>query len=154
MTHRPSPDDELVVRRVINAPPHLVYRVWTEHEFARRWNWGARFDTIDVVLDCRVGGAWTQNVRDRGTGEVWSFDGEFLTVEPPKRLRFTFHWKNDRGVNHSRSVVDVEFRDLGERTEIVIRHTEIADAQERQGTNGGWIDVLGCIALVAESSQE
>jgi uncharacterized protein YndB with AHSA1/START domain len=151
MTVNPTPIDELVVTRTIHAPPHVVYRVWTERELARRWSWGARFDTIDVEIDCRVGGQWKQNVRDRKTQEVWSFDGVFLSIEPTRRLKFTFHWRNDRGADHSRSVVDVEFRDLGDSTEIIIRQTGIANIEERRGTQSGWVDVLGCIASVAEA---
>ncbi|HEY4129790.1 MAG TPA: SRPBCC domain-containing protein [Gemmatimonadaceae bacterium] len=87
MTDDPSPPEALVVQRVINAPVRVVYRVWTEREFARRWNWGARFDTLDVSIDCRVGGRWTQTVRDRDTKEVWSFVGEFQIVEPLRHKR-------------------------------------------------------------------
>ena len=39
---------------------------------------------VVISLDCRPGGAWTQQIRNRDSGETWFFDGEFEQVEPER----------------------------------------------------------------------
>lgn len=55
-----TPVDEPVVRfqRLIEAPPALVFDVWTDPEHLCRW-WGPRALTLVVSeMDLRVGGAY------------------------------------------------------------------------------------------------
>jgi uncharacterized protein YndB with AHSA1/START domain len=137
---------ECVVRRTLAAPVRAVYRVWTEPEFAKRWSWGAAFTTLSVEIDLRVGGTWRQQVRDKKTGEVWSFDGEFREIVADRRLVHTFHWFNGAGTDHGTSLVAIDFTERGAETDVVITHTQLPSVAERDGTAAGWEDVVSCIA--------
>lgn len=139
----------VVVRRILNAPVAAVYRAWTEPELARRWNWGRNYDTVSIELDCRVGGAWRQQVRDRTNGTNWFFTGEFREIVPLEKLVHTFHFKSDRGDDEDPSLVEIEFRDLGGKTEVVITQTQL-QADKKKGTEEGWIDCCECIEKCAQ----
>ena len=79
----------LVVRRFLAAPPTLVWRAWTEPDLFARWI-GPRYLTNTVVeMDVRVGGSYrfVQTAPDGGTH---AFRGDYLEVDPPRRLVSTF----------------------------------------------------------------
>jgi uncharacterized protein YndB with AHSA1/START domain len=51
-------DREIVISRVINAPPDLVFEAFTQVRHLSRW-WGpAGFSTTTRSFEFRVGGAW------------------------------------------------------------------------------------------------
>lgn len=140
--------DTVRVRRVLAAPVPRVWRAWTDPVLATRWSWGSRFDTIAIDLDCRPGGAWRQQIRDRETGETWNFDGVFEQVEPERLLVHTFHFRSDRGKDEPPSLVRIEFTRAGRGTEVVITHTRLEE-QHREGTVQGWEDICGVVERLA-----
>jgi uncharacterized protein YndB with AHSA1/START domain len=135
----------LVVRRIFGAPLALVYRAWSDPALARRWSWGAEYETLSVELDCRTGGVWKQVIRNRTTGETWSFDGVFQEVEPLRRLVHTFFWRGDRGQEEGPSLVTIEFAERGGETEVVLTHRQV-EASHVDGTRTGWEGVLAAVA--------
>ena len=79
----------IVVRRFVAAPPALVWRAWTEPDLFARWI-GPRYLSTDVLeMDVRVGGGYrfVQTAPDGGTH---AFHGDYLEVEPTRRLVSTF----------------------------------------------------------------
>jgi uncharacterized protein YndB with AHSA1/START domain len=77
--------------------------------------------------------------------------GEYLEVDPPQRIRFTWSWTKDRpdGENlHPQAPVTevkVEFLERHASTEVVLTHTGFTDAKQRQEHDRGWngcLDVL------------
>ena len=131
----------LVVRRLIQAPPERVFRAWSDPDVAARWGWGRAYDTIAVDLDCRPGGRWRHEIRDRTTGETFRFDGVFREVEPPRRVVHTFRWTSDRGHDEPESLVTVDLVPSGGGTEVVITHTRLPADKVRE-TDEGWKDCL------------
>lgn len=143
----------LVVRRTLNASPEAVYRAWTDPALVTRWSWGSRHETISISLDCRKGGKWHHEIRNRDNGEEWTFDGVFEEVIPGERLVHTFHWRSSTGTVEGPSLVAVDFRDTGSnQTEVVISHTRLA-AASREGTREGWEDILEVVGQLVEGSQ-
>jgi uncharacterized protein YndB with AHSA1/START domain len=133
-----------VVRRTFGAPLALVYRAWSDPALATRWSWGAEYDTLSLELDCRTGGTWKQVIRNRTTGERWSFSGVFQEVEPLRRLVHTFFWRGDRGQEEGPSLVTIEFFERGGKTEVVITHCQV-EASKMEGTQTGWESVLAAV---------
>ena len=131
----------LVVSRLIHAPPERVFRAWSDPEVAARWGWGSAYDTIAVELDCRPGGHWRHEIRDRNTGETFWFDGVFREVVPGRRVVHTFKWTSDRGHDEPESLVAVELVPRGADTEVVITHTALPPDKVRE-TDEGWKDCL------------
>lgn len=96
----PAPDDgttmtlegdcDIVITRSFRAPASAVYRVLTEREFIMRW-WApcsrARLEVCEV--DARVGGKWRYVMRLARDDSTVAFFGEYLTLQPGKRLVYT-----------------------------------------------------------------
>jgi uncharacterized protein YndB with AHSA1/START domain len=81
-------DRELVLSRMIDAPPHKVYRAWTEPELLKQWFAPAPFTTPIAELDVRPGGANLIVMRSADATEFPN-RGVYLEVVPNERLVFT-----------------------------------------------------------------
>ena len=142
----------LVVRRTLPAPPNAVYRAWTDPALVSQWSWGSRHETLSLKLECRVGGTWHHEIRNRDNGETWTFDGVFEEVVPDRRLVHTFFWRSGKGVEDGPSLVAIDFIGKGsEGTEVVISHSRL-EQSSREGTREGWEDILARVGhLVLEN---
>jgi uncharacterized protein YndB with AHSA1/START domain len=85
-------DREIAGSRVLDAPPDLVYKAYTDPEIIPQW-WGPRRYTTTVdKLDVTPGGSWRFIHRAADEGEH-AFSGVFREVVPSKRLVFTFNYE-------------------------------------------------------------
>lgn len=85
-------DREIAGTRVLDAPPDLVYKAYTDPEAISQW-WGpSRYITTVDKLDVRPGGAWRFIQRAADGGEH-IFSGVFREVVPGKRLVYTFNYE-------------------------------------------------------------
>src|SRR5678815_4754004 len=81
-------DREIVLTRLFDAPPRLVFEAMSKPEHIRRW-WGALGEGYSVPVcevDLRVGGKW-RFVNKHAKGEA-EFYGEYLVIDPPRRIVF------------------------------------------------------------------
>jgi uncharacterized protein YndB with AHSA1/START domain len=108
----------LTVRRVVPATPEKLYAAWTEPDQMRHW-----YATV-VEADVRVGGRYRIEMHE-DDGVVNGFTGEYLVLEPPTRLSFTFaHHTLTPADRISDEIVSVEFHEVAPgRTEIVLTNT-------------------------------
>jgi len=75
--------------RTFDAPRERVWKAFTDPELVPRW-WGPHGTTTTVVeMDVRPGGTWRYVSRASDRDDV-TFYGEYLEVDPPKRLEWTF----------------------------------------------------------------
>jgi uncharacterized protein YndB with AHSA1/START domain len=78
-------DEEILITRDFDAPPHLVYRAYTTPDLVRRW-WSGRRGAMSVVeIDLRVGGRWRYVMAADGGYEV-AFHGEYRELVPDERI--------------------------------------------------------------------
>ncbi len=82
-------DREIVLTRLFDAPPRLVFDAMSKPEHVRQW-WGRLDDEHSVTvceIDLRPGGAW--RFVGRGPTGEYAFHGVYREVAPPDRLVFT-----------------------------------------------------------------
>lgn len=72
-----------IVRR-FPVPPGVVFDVLTNPESMTIW-WG---ENVTFEIDLRVGGNWTVIRREGDT--VYTASGEYLVIERPRRLEYTY----------------------------------------------------------------
>jgi uncharacterized protein YndB with AHSA1/START domain len=105
-------DRELVMTRIFDAPPSMVYRAWSRPELFRRW-WMpksiAGVSLISCDMDVRTGGKYRLEFA-AGDSDTFAFYGKYLEVVPNERIV----WTNDEG--EEGAVTTVTFEDLGGRT--------------------------------------
>ena len=83
-------DTEVRVQRAFRAPRDLVFEAYTTPELLRRWLGGYPGWTMTVCeVDLRVGGTFRWRWRADEDGKEFGFQGEFLEVEAPSRIRNT-----------------------------------------------------------------
>src|SRR5437763_16165233 len=81
-------DREIVGSRIMDAPPELVFKAYTDPELIPRW-WGPRrYATTVDKMDVRPGGVW-RFVHRAADGGEYAFNGVYREIVPPKRLVYT-----------------------------------------------------------------
>lgn len=79
---------------VFEAPPQRVFDAWTSSDALAQWMRPYDMAVVSAEADLRIGGYFRMALLGREgargrAGEVIIF-GEYLEVEPPRRLRFTW----------------------------------------------------------------
>lgn len=79
----------LRMTRRFDAPPARVFDAWTDPQLAARWLFtGPDSEAHTTSFDLRVGGNW--EIVDRRGGADYRAIGEYLEIDAPRRLVFTF----------------------------------------------------------------
>lgn len=83
--------EDLVVKRIIDAPLELVWKAWTEPEHVMKW-WGPRhYASPSAKIDLREGGKYIFAMRapeDQGGQETYTA-GIYKKIVPMEYLEFT-----------------------------------------------------------------
>ena len=132
-----DPDQSLVLTRAFDARREAVFRAWTDPAQVARWL-GPRTVKADVkTMDPRPGGNY-RIAMHRADGGVSTVQGTYREVVPPERLSFTWAWEDEAGKPGHETVVTVTFREIGNRTELTLRH-ELFDTRAARDDHGqGW----------------
>ena len=86
MTEKPP---VLRMTRRFNASAERVFDAWIDPKTVSNWLFTSPgSERHDLKLDARVGGKW--QITDRRSGKDYTASGEYLEVERPHRLVFTF----------------------------------------------------------------
>src|SRR5690348_11911501 len=105
-TTSPPQDRVLVLTRVFDAPPSLVFQAFAKPEHLVRW-WGPKDFTLPVCeQDFRVGGTYRFCMRAPDGTDHWVW-GEYLEITEPTKLVFSWHREDAHGKPFNESVVTV-----------------------------------------------
>ena len=139
-----QPEQVLEIKRVFEGPRELVFKLWSRPEFIVRW-WGPEgLYLSECAMDFRVGGAWRYTMHSVG-GADYPISGVYRLIEAPSRLSFSYG--NDDGDERIETLVEIEFIDLGPRTEMRFRQAPFPTVPLRDGHNWGWNSTLGLLAV-------
>jgi uncharacterized protein YndB with AHSA1/START domain len=136
--------DEAVEREVrIAARPETVFEFFTDQEKQLLWM-GRRAE-----LDARPGGIYLVEINDQATAR-----GEFVEVDAPRRVVFTFGWdgqeagSGEHGVPPGSSRVEITLEPEGDGTLVRLRHLGLPE-QAREIHGQGWQLYLDRLATAA-----
>ena len=143
----------LHMKRVLPAPPTTVFRALTEPDEWAKW-WGPKgFTSPSLEADLRPGGSYRIAMQPPD-GELFYLVGEFLEVDPPARVSYTFRWEEPTP-DDQETVVTLSLRDLGESTELDFTQGQFAAERRRALHEAGWTDSLTRLQeLVSWGSRE
>lgn len=104
---------DVVVEREIAAPPEIVYAMFTEPQLLVRW----LGDTAE--LDPTPGGTFRFTLGDQDACR-----GEYVELDPPHRLVFTWGWERAEAipVPAGSTVVEVDLRPVLGGTHLTLTH--------------------------------
>jgi uncharacterized protein YndB with AHSA1/START domain len=135
-------DRELVLERIIDAPPAQLFRAWTEPELLKQWFAPLPYTTPVAELDVRPGGASLIVMRGPDGTEMPN-RGVYLEVVENETLVFTnAYTKAWEPSDKPFMTVVLTFEDLGGKTKYTarVRHWTVADREmhENMGFHKGW----------------
>ncbi|MBS0223932.1 MAG: SRPBCC family protein [Proteobacteria bacterium] len=86
--HKLDPKLDLVLERVVDVPPALVWEAWTKPEHLRHWFTPKPWTVAHCEVDLRPGGTFRTIMRGPN-GEEHDVAGCYLEIVPQKRLIWT-----------------------------------------------------------------
>lgn len=124
----------------IAAPIERVFAALTRGDEIVKW-WGSDelYRTTAWVSELRPHGAW-KSTGVGADGSAFSVEGEYLVVEPPHRVTFT--WKPSWDGGHV-STVSYRLDPIAQGTRLVLRHDGLGDVPDScKNHASGWERVL------------
>jgi uncharacterized protein YndB with AHSA1/START domain len=124
----------VVVRRTIAAPAEDLFDAWLDPEALVEWMRPGSILRTEARNDPRVGGQY-EIIMHAESGPI-PHRGEYRVIDRPRRLVFT--WNSKFAEN---TLVTVDFLKRDARTEIVITHEQLPEAELGSHTRG-WTSAL------------
>lgn len=142
--------EPILIEGLFRASPERLFNAFTVPEEVSGWFTPVDGRLVAAEIDLKVGGKW-RFVVDRTSEKEISFEGEYLEINPPARLEFSWRhvvaFTDGRREETDRSHVTVTFTAAGEATEVRLHHAEIKTESARFGVGGGWD---GCFGLLKD----
>jgi uncharacterized protein YndB with AHSA1/START domain len=126
MNSAPEADRELVITRVLDAPPAVVFAAWTAPEQVAHWFGPHGFTLTIQEMDVRPGGVW-RFVMHGPDGTDYPNRIVYQEVVPPERLVY-LHGPTDKTAELMH--VTITFTERDGRTELTSR-MRFATPEER-----------------------
>jgi uncharacterized protein YndB with AHSA1/START domain len=121
----------------VAASSDAAYACFTDPGTMVRWM------GVDVVLDPNPGGELRIDVNGRDVAA-----GEFVEVEPPDHVQFTWGWEGNVDVPPGGSTVDVTFTSGDTGTIVRLLHSGLSEEQAARHA-AGWRHYLDRLAVAA-----
>jgi uncharacterized protein YndB with AHSA1/START domain len=132
-----APPRFLRLIRYFDASPDRVFEAWSNPNLATKWLFSLGVgERLVTQLSTRVGDTWT--ITDRRGGIDYTAVGEYLVIEPPHRLVFTFAMPQF-SPNHDRITVELAPEGMGCLLTFTQEGVDIAAELEQlpEGVEGG-----------------
>ena len=140
----------LKLKRVLDSPRERIFNLLTEPAELASW-WGPHgFTTPEVELDLSVGGRYRFTMQPP-EGETFHLSGEFIEIDPPTRLVYTFRW-DEPDPEDRETVVVLSLAAVGDATEVSLSQGEFATDERLALHRSGWADSLEKLGEVIETS--
>lgn len=112
--------NRLQVTRIFDAPRERVFAAWKQRELLQQWTGCKDAAKVEIEMDFRVGGGFTQKMHITGAGE-FSFTGTYEEIVEPERIVY----RANMGPATTR--VTVEFFEQGKQTRMVLTQEGFPD---------------------------
>jgi uncharacterized protein YndB with AHSA1/START domain len=159
LIHRPDPRLDLVLERVVDVPPRLVWAAWTKPEQLKKWFTPAPWQTTECEIDLRPGGIFRTVMRGP-EGQQVDNAGCWLEIVENEKLV----WTGALGPGYRpratppgsflmTAVITLEAQGQGTKyTALVIHADEEARRQhEAMGFHAGWGKALDQLVAMAKT---
>ncbi|MBV9720103.1 MAG: SRPBCC domain-containing protein [Candidatus Eremiobacteraeota bacterium] len=134
--------ERFIAQREFAVQPEALFAAWTEVSILSRW-FGCGDDTLWTVheWDVREGGAILVSLDF--DGKPFEVHGEFLIVDPPRRL--SYRWDADQTVN-------VTIERSGNGSLLTLEHQWPPTNEDRSMLDAGWKNALEQLRHLVEDA--
>ena len=130
---------EIILSKEINAPVESVFNAWTQPELIKQWFAPGSVMTVpNARVDLKTGGEYEFHMHNPESNEDFIVAGTYEEISENKKLVFNWKWRD--GVDCSQ--VTIEFKDLGNRTELTLTHRGFSQQEFADKHHQGW---MGCL---------
>lgn len=128
------------IRRSLPAPPDVVFAAWTDPAHVAEWMCPVPASAgpvapVEATMDVRVGGRFSISMDHGGTR--FTHRGEYVAIDPPTRLVFTWTVPLPDGPRSTLVTVTLVARG-DDQTEMEVVHEHLPDEELRRRHEGGW----------------
>jgi uncharacterized protein YndB with AHSA1/START domain len=134
----------LSLTRIVAASPEAVFEAWTRPDVMKEWACPDPTADVEVDIDLRVGGAYS--IRMGFEGGAHTAVGVYREIDPPRRLVYTWDWKDGDHRMGVDTVVTVEFVAVDGGTEVRLTHEGFPALEAKTGHEEGWTACLDRLA--------
>lgn len=135
--------------RVLKSTSDRVYRAFVTPGAFAKWLPPHGFIGTVHEMDARVGGRYRMSFTNFTTGGSHAFGGEYLELEPGRRVRYTAEF--DTPALPGRMETTVTLRDVFCGVELRIRQEGIPAAIPAESCYLGWQESLALLAQLVEA---
>jgi uncharacterized protein YndB with AHSA1/START domain len=159
--YTPDPKLDLVLERVVDVKPELVWRAWTQPEHLKKWFTPAPWSTADCEIDLRPGGIFKTVLRSPEGDEHLNV-GCYLEVVTGERLVWTLAlapgYRPKQGyedVPVFTAVITIVPHGNGTKYTAIAMHQDEAGARqhEQMGFHEGWGAALDQLVDMAKTME-
>lgn len=145
LVEKPDPTT-LMIRRTFAADIETLWAALTQPEAWMQWFGGGYATPVNTSADLRPGGAWRIDMRGNESGDAIGLSGEFVEVDRPRRVVFTWAWDSapERGTSQVTYTLSPGEKD-GETT-LILTHERLVSVDVRDSHAMGWTATLVLLA--------
>ena len=137
MTFQGPLEHTVEIVRLLDASPKEVFGAWTNVQCVKEWYCVEGTTLTEAEFDLRPGGNYRLVMSDsQGDYEI---KGEYVQIIPGERLVFT--WLSSL-LNWESTLVDIEFKLVDGKTELILTHEKIPPHKLALGHQGGWDSII------------
>jgi len=136
------------LHRVFSAKPEKIYRAFLDAAATAKWLPPAGFTCTVGHMDAKVGGTFRMAFTNFSTGSSHSFGGEYLELEPGRRIRYTDRFDDPNLPGQIEVTIDLRAVSVG--TDVRIRQTGLPPQIPVEACYLGWQQSMRQLAELVE----
>jgi uncharacterized protein YndB with AHSA1/START domain len=145
-----APVRELVIERILAAPPERVFDAFTDPDQLTKWWWPNGFTCPAAEVDLRVGGTYRIAMQwpDSIPGEArfsHYMGGEYFEIDRPRRLVMSGRAVNDEQGELFATLIEITLEPRDGGTALTVRQSyfePLPPAEAMSGAEQGWSEQL------------
>lgn len=138
--------DYVTVLHHYKVKPEIVFNAFLDQDKAGKFMFATPTGVmVKTEIDARVGGKYV--FIDRRAGEDILHTGEYLEINRPHRLVFTFSVPQYSSIS---TTVEIDIFDVNDGCELTLKHSGVLP-EYREKTRDGWATILRGLATVVET---
>jgi uncharacterized protein YndB with AHSA1/START domain len=137
-----SNPNDVQIEIYIQCQPETLFSFFTDPSKMKQW-FGK-----DILLEPTVGGRFRIDLNGHDVAL-----GEYLEVDPFKRIVMTFGWEKSKLVPPGASKLIIELLPEQEGTKLIFIHADLPSEEEKVSHEKGWQHFLQLLLLAAEGKE-
>jgi uncharacterized protein YndB with AHSA1/START domain len=131
-----------------DTSPERIFSMLTEPLELMKW-WGPRgFTTPQAEVDLTLGGGYRLTMKPPD-GDPFHLSGEFLEINQPSRLVYTFRW-DEPAPDDRETIVTLSVEAAGDSSRVSLSQGSFTTEERLSLHRSGWMDAFGRLRDVLE----